>query len=93
MWDWTGFSMVALDGDVHWTVAHVDGAELPEVGLPEGLELGDGEADVRAEHEVVDESRTGGGWTVLVLEGDLYVTLDPQDRTVSAVDNRYQPPC
>ena len=48
---------------------------------------------MRAEHEVVDESRTGGGWTVLVLEGDLYVTLDPQDRTVSAVGNRYQPPC
>lgn len=89
VWMWEGFQLARLDGEVSWQVDD----RLTVADLPEGLALGTSEADVRASHEIAEETRTGGGWPVLILKDGMGVGLDPATRSVTTVQSSYAPPC
>ena len=89
-WMWDGFELTDRESEVWWRVS--DGISV-DVHLPDGLELGMSEEDLRAASTVSEESVSGGGWPILVLDNGLAVTLDPGARTVTDVASEFTPTC
>lgn len=89
VWMWEGLALTDLGDEITW---QVDG-RLAGADLPEGLAIGTSEVELRAAHDVVEESMTGGGWPILVLQEGYSVTLDPSTRDVSDVSSRHTPTC
>lgn len=78
-----------LDVGWHWTVQSAS----DRFDLPSGLAPGTPEPEVRAAHTVVEETITGGGSPVLVLDTGMGLVLDPSTGVVISVTMPYIAPC
>jgi hypothetical protein len=78
-----------LDVGWQWTVQSTS----DRFDLPGGLAPGTPEPEVRAAHTVVEETITGGGSPVLVLDTGMGLVLDPGTGVVLSVTMPYIAPC